>query len=63
MKLVNRFRQLSTTLLYLHITAKFIFGVGLGVLLAGHLRGFGWWLIVLSLMVSIPSSYKIFSGK
>lgn len=62
MGLINRFRELPTPIIVLHISAKFVFGVGLGVLLAGYLTGFGWWLILLSLIMGIPGAYKVLSG-
>jgi len=63
MNFINRFRKLSTPILTLHITAKFVFGVGLGVLLANYLSGFGWWIILLALIIGIPGAYKVLSGK
>ncbi len=63
MNLINRFRKLPIPILILHITAKFVFGVGLGVLLANYLSGFGWWIILLALIMSIPGAYKVLSGK
>lgn len=63
MNLINRFRKLPIPILILHITAKFVFGVGLGVLLANYLSGFGSWIILLALIMSIPGAYKVLSGK
>jgi hypothetical protein len=61
MRLIGKFRELPTPILFLHITAKSVFGVGLGVLLAEHLAGFGWWIIALSLVLGIPGAYKVLS--
>ena len=63
MNLWRRFRNLLTPLLMLHVTGKFVFGVGLGVLLGGVLRGYGWWIIVAAFVIAIPSSIRLFSGK
>lgn len=63
MSLVNRFRELPKPILTLHIAAKFVFGVGLGVLLADYLSGFAWWIILLALIMSIPGGYKILTGR
>ena len=60
---IKRFRELPTPILILHVTARFVFGVGLGVLLANYLSGFGWWIIVLALVMGIPGAYKVLSGK
>lgn len=63
MSLINRFRELPTPILTLHIAAKFVFGVGLGILFANYLSGFGCWIILLALIMSIPRAYKVLSGK
>ncbi len=63
MSLINRFRKLPTSILALHVTAKFVFGVGLGVLLASYLNGFGWWIILLAIIMGLPGAYKVLSGK
>jgi hypothetical protein len=60
----EKFRKLPTRLLMLHVTSKFLFGVGLGALLASYLKGLdwqicGWSLIILSLIIAIPSTYRI----
>jgi hypothetical protein len=54
---VERFRQMPNPYLSLHITAKFLFGVGLGLLLATCLPIWtGWIFIVVALVISIPSA-------
>ena len=62
-KLFQRFKDLPMPFLMLHVTAKFVGGVGIGVLLGGHLRGYGWWIILASFIIAIPSSIKILVGK
>ena len=62
---IEKLKKLPKSLLVAHIASKFIFGVGLGALLAGYLREYnwrlyGWLLIILSLIVAIPSTYSIF---
>ena len=63
MSLINRFRKLPMPILILHTKAKFVFGVGIGVLLASYLSGFGWWIILLASVMAIPGAYKVLSGK
>ena len=60
---IKRFRELPTPILILHVSARFVFGLGLGVLLARYLMGFGWWLIVLAVVMGIPGGCKILIGK
>ena len=62
-KLINEFRKLPTPVLILHVMSKFIFGIGLGVLLAGHVKFSGWWIILLSLIIGIPSIFYMFHLK
>ncbi len=59
---VEKFRQVPNPYFTLHITAKFLFGVGLGVLLAIWLPvGTGWIFIVVALLIAIPSARIVLS--
>lgn len=60
---IKKMAKLPVPLLAAHIFAKFLFGLGLGILLAGALD-FDWkfWgtvSIVLSVVISIPSARRI----
>ena len=59
----EKFKKLPRPLLTAHIFCKFLFGVGLGILLASYLeyewKLLGWLLIILSLIIAIPSTYRI----
>lgn len=61
MSFIDKFRQLPTPLMITHVSSKFCFGVGLGVLLSGYLKGYGWWIILGSLVLGIPSTMSILS--
>ncbi len=53
----ERFRQVPNPYFSMHITAKFLAGVGLGVLLATWLLIWtGWIFIVAALLIAIPSA-------
>ena len=59
----ERFRGVSNPYFTMHITGKFLFGVGLGVLLATWLPIWtGWVFIVAALLIAIPS-VRIVLGK
>ncbi len=59
----EKFRQVPNPYFSMHITGKFLFGVGLGVLLAIWLPVWtGWIFIVAALLVAIPS-VRIILGK
>ena len=59
----ERFRQVPNPYLSMHISGKFLFGVGLGLLLAIWLPVWtGWIFIVASLLIAIPSA-RIILGK
>lgn len=63
MNVWRKFKNLPIGLLMLHVTAKFLGGVAIGVLLGDYLKGY-WWLILLAgFVIAIPSSYWILSGK
>ncbi|MFQ6121779.1 MAG: hypothetical protein ACE5LA_01795 [Dehalococcoidales bacterium] len=59
---VEKFRQIPTPYFILHITSRFLFGIGLGVLLATWLPIWtGWLFIIAALIAAIPSSRIILS--
>jgi len=59
----EKFRQVPNPYFSMHITAKFLFGVGLGVLLVTWLPIWsGWVFIVAALVIAIPSN-RIILGK
>ena len=54
---MEKLRQVPNPYFTLHITGKFLFGVGLGILLAIWLPTWtGWVFIAVSLLVGIPSA-------
>jgi len=63
MNVWKRFKNLPLGLLMLHVTAKFLGGVVIGVLLARYLKDYWWVILVVALVIAIPSSYRILSGK
>ena len=58
-----RFKQLPVLLMMLHMTAKFLGGVFVGLLLAKPLRPYMWWVLIVGFLFAIPSSYYILAGK
>ncbi len=59
----KRIRQVPNPYFSMHITAKILFGVGLGLLLAIWLPVWtGWIFIAISLLIAIPS-VRIVLGK
>jgi len=63
MGFVKRFRELPTSLMILHVASKVIVSFGLGIVLAKQLGDLGGWIIILGIVLSIPSAYRILSGK
>ena len=60
---MEKFREVPNPYFALHITGKFLFGVGLGVLLAMWLPVWtGWAFIIAALLIGIPSA-RIVLGK
>ena len=54
---LEKFKQMSNSYLILPVAAKFLFGVGLGLLLAFWLPVWiGWIFIIVSLVIAIPST-------
>ena len=60
---VAKFRQVPDPFFSLHITGKFLAGVGISVLLATCLPVWTWWIfIIVALVIAIPSA-RIVLGK
>ena len=54
---VENFRRVPNPYFALHITAKFLGGVGIGVLLATWLPVWTWWIfIIVGVVIAIPSA-------
>ncbi len=52
---LDSFRQAPGLQVYLQITAKFVAGIGIGLLLAGCIPVWTWWIfLVASLIMSVP---------
>ena len=59
---VAKFKQVPDSYFILHVTAKFLAGVGIGVLLAACLPVWtGWLFIGVALVIAIPSARIILS--
>ena len=59
----ERFRKLSTPLMFLHVFSKVLFGFGLGLLLGNVWETAGLPIIIIALISSIYPAYRIISGK
>lgn len=60
---MEKFRHVPNPYFAMHIAGKFLFGVGLGLLLAIWLPVWiGWLFIILALLIAIPS-VRIVLGK
>jgi len=61
---MEKFREVPNPYFALHITGKFLFGVGLGVLLAMWLPVWtGWAFIIAALLIGIPSARIVLGGE
>ena len=59
MCLIDKVKALSTPLFILHFFSKMVLVFGLGIILANRLKGLGWWIIGLGVVLSIPTAIKI----
>jgi hypothetical protein len=59
MNIIEKVKGLPTPLFILHFSSKMLFAFGLGILLASRLQGAGWWIIGISIVLSMPSAIKI----
>ena len=61
---MEKFRRVPNPYFAMHITSKFLFGMGLGVLLATWLPVWtGWVFIALAFLIAIPSVRIVLGGK
>jgi len=62
-KKIEKFVRLPKPLLIAHISSKSLFALGLGLLLARYFgdkcKLWGWLIILFSLIIAIPSTYRI----
>jgi len=63
MSLIDKVKQLPASLLVLLVLGKLIIGVGIGVLLITYLVGYGWWFVILGVVISLPGAYKVLVGQ
>lgn len=63
-KQLSIFRQAPGLLFYVQISGKFIAGIGIGLLLAGCIPVWTWWIfIVASLVMSVPTVVFLCAGR
>jgi len=54
---IEKFRQIPNPYFTMHVTGKFLFGVGLGVILASWLPIWTSWIfIIVALVIAIPGA-------
>ena len=63
MSIVDTVKKLPNPVLVLFIASKFFIGLGVGVLLAGHLYGGALWIILIGILMSVPGAYIIWFKK
>ena len=63
MNLIEQVKKLHAPMFVVFVGSKVIVGIGLGVLLANYLVGFGWWILLLGVVLSIIAAAKAISVK
>jgi len=59
---LDKLRQLSNPLFVLYVTAKFLGGVSIGIVLANWISTWTWWIfMVIACVIAIPVVWKAFS--
>ncbi len=59
MSLIEKAKALPERMFILFVVSKIIVGIGLGVLFAGALQGFGIWILLLGIILSAIALGKI----
>jgi hypothetical protein len=63
MSLIDGAKKLSNFDFILFVVSKLILGIGLGILLAESLSGWGWWLVIIGIVISATEASKIIKNK
>ena len=59
MSIIDKAKKLSTPLFVLYFGGNLVVGIGIGVLLAGLLTGFGWAFLILGILMHVPGLIKM----
>jgi len=60
MSILNKVKSLPNPMFVLFVSSKVIAGIGIGVLISEFAQGFGLWILLLGIILSIPPAMKIF---
>ncbi len=60
MSILNKVKSLPNPMFVLFVSSKVIAGIGIGVLVSGLVQGFGLWILLLGILLSVPPAIKIF---
>jgi len=60
MSMINKVKSLPNPMFVLFVSSKVIVGIGIGVLISCFAKGFGIWILLLGIILSIPPVIKIF---
>lgn len=60
MSIVDKAKSLQNPMFILFVSSKVIVGIGIGVLISCFAKGFGLWILLLGIILSIPPCTKIF---
>jgi len=60
MSMINKVKSLPNPMFVLFVSSKVIAGIGIGVLISCFAKGFGIWILLLGIVLSIPPVIKIF---
>jgi len=51
--LMNKVKRLSPPMFVIFVLSKLIVGVGLGILLIQYLAPYGWWFLIVGIILSV----------
>ncbi len=61
MSILDKVKSLPNPMFVLFVSSKVIAGIGIGVLVSSCVKGFGWWILLLGIALSILPAIKVFS--
>lgn len=60
---LKKFYKVPISIHWLHTIAYFVVGLGVGELLGSCLEPFGWWIVLLGVILLVPGAYKYWIEK
>lgn len=59
MGMIERCKQLPKPVFVLHVIARLLLGIGVGIFAAQYMPSSGWWVILAAVILALPMKYQL----